>query len=37
MKWKISEEQMEICGIGGKKTMASGRLMKFRNLVYSYF
>lgn len=33
MKWKVFEKQMEIFGIGGKKTMASGRLMKFRNLV----
>ncbi len=33
MKCKVFEKQMEIFGIGGKKTMASGRLMKFRNLV----
>jgi len=33
MKWKVFEKQMEIFGTGGKKTMASGRLMKFRNLV----
>ncbi len=36
MKWKVFEKQMEIFGIGGKKTMASGRLMKFRNLVCSF-
>ncbi len=33
MKWKVFEKQMEIFGIGGEKIMASGRLMKFRNLV----
>jgi len=31
MKWKVFEKQMEIFGTGGEKTMASGRLMKFRN------
>jgi len=33
MKWKVFEKQMEIFGIGGEKIMASGKLMKFRNLV----
>jgi len=33
MKWKVFEKQMENFGIGGEKTMASERLMKFRNLV----
>ncbi len=36
MQWKVFEEQMEIFGIGGEKTMASGRLMKFRNLLCSF-
>jgi len=37
MKWKVFEKQTEIFGIGGKRTMASGRLMKFRNLACSLF
>ncbi len=33
MKRKVFEEQMAIFRTGGEKTMASGRLMKFENLV----
>lgn len=37
MKRKVFEKQMGIFGIGGRKTTASVRLIRFRNLVCSFF
>jgi hypothetical protein len=34
MQWEVFEKQREIFGIGGGKTMDSGRLIKFENLVF---